>query len=283
MEEREVPVQSKRFRVINIVLYPDSRQRPENYANIFRRIYELRQRRKTYGDRWTSIRTFYQSMDTGVIHGDFSNAIFIDPDSQALDIITNEIVTSNTDPNKGLGLKTWDYWFFPEEHRIAVIAGASESQILKFLREAFLYILGDEESFQINSEKENGVVERIISATALSSLFVSISYSNNDNLDSWEAAIDQQLRDSNSRKASLKLSATKKNPIDLSKNGMAQGFVRLSASNGYAEASIVEDNGNVVTVKTEDHPVIRDIRYQNDDPTPALRQLVQSMHNRRNL
>ena len=275
MAKREAPIKHLKVRIINIVLYPEDKQRKENYINLWEKIHNDKKTNSTFGDRFTRIRTLYKSEDSNVIHGDFSNAVFFDPQDSALDSSTNEIVPGGTDPNKGLGLKTWDYYFFPEYHRLVINNDASESQILKFLDEAFNMYL-DSDEYQINTEKDREVIERIINATALSKLHVRVSYSNNDNMKGWKAIIDQQLRKSRSKTASLDLSATKKSPIDVTQSEMVTGFIELSASNGYAEASEIGENGMINHIKTTEHPMIRVVDYI-DEPSSKLKEMVKGI------
>lgn len=275
MAKRKSPLQYLKVKIINIVLYPETEQKKEKYIEILKRIYDDKRTICTYGERYTRVRTFYVSDSSDVIHGDFSNALFLDPKDAALDRLTNEIIPGGTDPNKGLGLKTWDYYFYPEYHRLVIVNDSSESQILKFLDEAFnLYL--DKDRYQINTEKDREVIERIVNATALSKLYVRVSYSNNDNIKGWKGLIDKQLRNSNSKTASLELSATKKAPINVTQSEMVTGFVELSASNGYAEASEVGDNGLINHIKTAEHPMIRTVEYK-DDPSLTLKSLVEKI------
>lgn len=281
MKRQDVPVKNLKVKIINIVLYPQEEQKKENYISLLKQIFDDKKTIKTFGERYTRIRTFYISEDRSVIHGDFSNAIFFDPKDNALDRNTNKIIPSGTDPNKGLGLKTWEYYFFPEHHRLVFIESeSSESQILKFLNTAFSGYL-DEDSFQINTEKDQEIIDRIVHATALSKLYIRVSYSNNDNNKGWKGLIDSQLRKSKSKTASLDLSATKKAPIDVTQSEMITGFVELSASNGYAEASEIGENGAIQHIKTAEHPMVRVVQY-TDDPTLALKGLVKSIASEKN-
>ena len=178
-----------KIKVFNIVLYPDTDQTRENYVALFRQIF-------------------------GVFHGDLSNAVYIKPDSDAIDRNTNEIVPSATDPNKGLSVKIWPYIFVPEFHRIAVIEPFTEKQVLKFLQKA-IGTYRDVDSFEVTVEKDRGVLERILTAPAMSRLEVNISYTNNDNHDDWAEAIDNQMRQSNAKKSTTIVIGTKRNPIDI--------------------------------------------------------------------
>lgn len=134
----------------------------------------------------------------------------------------------------------------------------------------------DSDEYQINTEKDREVIERIINATALSKLHVRVSYSNNDNMKGWKAIIDQQLRKSRSKTASLDLSATKKSPIDVTQSEMVTGFIELSASNGYAEASEIGENGMINHIKTTEHPMIRVVDYI-DEPSSKLKEMVKGI------
>lgn len=275
MAKRKHPVQFMKVRIINIVLYPEDRQRKDNYIYYWEKIHNDKITICTYGDRYTRIRTLFKSEDSSIINGDFSNAIFFDPRDSALDSKTNEIIPGETDPNKGLGLKTWWYYFFPEYHRLVVKHDVPEKQLLKFLNVAFENYLSSDE-FQINTEKDSEVIERIINATSLSKLYVRVSYSNNDNMNGWKGLIDSQLRKSQTKTASLDLSGSKKNPIDVTQSEMVKGFVELSASNGYAEASVVSENGLITNIKTVEHPMIKMVQY-TDDPASELKNIVKKI------
>lgn len=279
MAQRVKPIQTEKIKVVNIVLYPEAEQKPENYLKYFKNIYEDKVTINTYGERGTRIRTYYESANNkNIIHGDFSNTAFFDPDSEALDSTTNEIVPSNIDPNKGLGLKSWRYYFFADYHRLIFFEKeSSEQQILKFLDRAFNQYLS-KDNYQINIEKDRNVLDQIINSPSLTRLFVRLSYSNNDNHDGWKAAIDSQLRKSQSRDAKFNFTGTKKEPIDLSNTEMLTAIVELSASNGYAEATDYENNGASRNIKTVDHPLIETISYV-DDPTLELEKVVKSISN----
>lgn len=275
MKKNDVQIKHIKVRIFNIVLYPVENQFKENYIKLWESIHRDKITVCTFGDRYTRIRTALKSDDSNIIRGDFSNAIFFDPKDSALDKNTNEIIPGETDPNKGLGLKTWDYYFFPEYHRLVVKHDTPETQIIKFLNTSInQYFTTDE--FQVNTEKDKQFIERIINSTSLTKLYVRVSYSNNDNLKGWKGLIDEQLRKSRTKTASLDLSATKKNPINVTQSEMITGFVELSASNGYAEAGEVGDNGVIYTIKTAEHPVLKVVDYV-DDPGPGLKEMVRKI------
>ena len=257
-----------RVKVFNIVLYPETDQVRDNYIELFRQIFDNGVLISTFGDRATHVRTLYGPDENGVFHGDFSNAIYIKPDSDAIDRSTNEIVPSATDPNKGLSVKIWPYIFVREFHRIAVIEPAPDKQVLKFLKKA-IGVYRDVDSFEVTLEKDRGVLERILNAPAMSRLEVNISYTNNDNHDDWAEVIDNQMRQSNARTSKTVVTGTKRNPIDIRQSEMLQAYVRLSGSNGHAVATIYNDDVPE-RIDTSDHPMVKSIPYSGNSPTYAI-------------
>lgn len=276
MAKRKHPIKSLKVRIVNIVLYPEEAQKTENYIEYFKKMFDDKVTINTRGDRYTRVQTYYTLNDESVIHGAFANAAFFNPEDLALDSDTNEIVPSGADPKKGLGLKTWEYYFFPEYHRLIFLdKETSGSQILDFLQRAFNIYL-DTEEYAINLEKDREVLNRILTSTSLSHLKVLVSYSNNDNNTGWKHLIDSQLKKGRPKKAVLELSGSKKIPIDVTQSEMIQGFVELSASNGYAEASEINQNGKVVPINTQDHPMVKLIEFV-ESPITAMKNLVKQL------
>lgn len=273
---KQVVTLSAGFKFINFVLYPDDKQKPIEYVKVFSSIYDHKLRVKTYGDRHTFIRTFEREGDN--YHGVFCNAVFIPADSKAVDSETNEIVQSGTDPKKGLGVKEWEYWFFPKFHRMAIKATASQTQILKFLNAAFAETLVLEDSFSINVEVDKQTIDKIVSAPALTRLYVKISYTNNDNLGNWQQLIDEQLRKMHAKDSIIDMRGTKSQPIDVGQSEMARGYIHLSRSNGYVEASLLNNNGSIDRINTKEHPRVEGIAYEGD-PITALESKVQEISN----
>ena len=280
MARRETPIQHMIVKIVNIVLYPTKRQVKDIYVDMFRKIFEDKRTINTYGDRWTRIRSLYISDDENTIHGDFTN--FYESNDKALNKITNEIIDIETDPTKGLSPKIWPYYFFPEQHRLVFNSDeGSESQIVRFLNESFGSYL-DKDEYKINTEKDREVIDRILSSTSLTKLYMCISYSNNDNNKGWKGLIDQQLRKSKSRTAKMQFTGSKKEPIDIANSELISGAVELSASMGFVEAIESKQRGGSRKIKTIDHPMVRAIEYE-DNPAPAMRRLVQSIANDDNI
>lgn len=264
-----------KIKVFNIVLYPDTDQTRDNYVTLFRQIFDDSVLISTFGDRATHVRSLYGPDEDGVFHGDLSNAVYIKPDSDAIDRSTNEIVPSATDPNKGLSVKIWPYIFVPEFHRVAVIEPFPEKQVLKFLQKA-IGTYREVDSFEVTVEKDRGVLERILNAPAMSRLEVNISYTNNDNHDDWAEAIDSQMRQSNARTSKTIVTGTKRNPIDIRQSEMLQAYVRLSGSNGHAIATIFDEDV-AEKIDTSDHPMVKNISYYGNSPIHSVFEFIRHL------
>lgn len=271
-----------KIKVFNIVLYPESDQRPENYVELFTNIFSRNVLVSTYSDRATHLRSFYGPDANGVFHGDISNAIYVNPDSDAIDRTTNEIVPSGADPNRGLGVKIWPFVFVPEFHRIAVVMPFSEKQVQKFLEKA-ICCFREPDSFAVNVEKDRDVIERIINTPAISRLEVRISYTNNDNLNDWSRLIDGEMRQSNAKSSTTIVTGTKRNPIDIRQSEMLKAYVNLSASNGYTVATVYDDDV-AEKVDTSEHPLVETVYYNGNSPVSSIfnsiRRLVTRNHER---
>ena len=62
---------SLKIRLINIVLYPEESQRPERYVDLFRKIQLEKIQVNTYSDKFSRIRTMYES--NGLLYGKIIN------------------------------------------------------------------------------------------------------------------------------------------------------------------------------------------------------------------
>lgn len=236
---------------INIVLYPTEKQKPEEYIRLLASIMQDRIKVKSGNtERETLLRTldkcdFYY-------HGYFCNAIFLSEDSKTLNVEDNTLENSDRDPNKGIDAKDMEFWYYPKYHRFAVYK-THLKKIFKFLNESFKFKLGSEEFFAINVENDKQTIDRIIQAKTLLDIRVSVRYTNNDNLEEWEE-LDDSLRSSNTEQADLHMKSHKSNPIDVIKNKILKAFLYLSKSYGTAKAKILNDNGKIDVVNTQNHP-----------------------------
>lgn len=267
---------------VNIVLYPTVNQRPELYVELFKKIHSDKITINTYGQRGTRLRTQFESIegDSHILYGNISNSLFVDPDADALNNETNEIVPNKIDENLSLDPRDWAYFFFADFHRFVFFDSSSESQIVEFLTRAIGNYY-DQGQYSVNVEKDRDKIQEIMNIPSLTKLEATISYSNNANNDGWAGAIDSELRESETRKADFTFSGTKKNPFFIKMNSMLHGILKLTESHGNAFASGYDNDGVVQKIDTKDHPLTERIEY-SDNPISAIKEKLKSLFSRNN-
>ena len=156
----------------------------------------------------------------------------------------------------------------PQAHRLAIFedANTSSSQIAYFFEDALNKVTDKNkgENVKVNIVATEDAIEKIFNAVQLTNLEIKVSYTNNDNNDEWEAIIDEQMKESEVSVVSTKVSGTKKKPIKLKKKTFIGGMLKLSRENGYAKATAYFD-GKRDVINTKEHPLIDEVRYENED------------------
>lgn len=262
MEERNNRKVTKKFKFLNFVLFPAEIQKPAEYVKVLSKIHGDKIKVKTFSDRQTFITSLEQvgNCYCGVL----SNAVFVDPESKSINKETYEISESNVNPDEGLGLKQWEFWFYPKYHRLAFYAQSSQSQIFKFFNTAFLEVLGSEENYAIYIEKDRQAIDRIMNSKCIKKLVVDISYSNNANYDDWMAAMDSDFHNGDIRKAHFEFWGTVSRPLNIIKTKFMKASLGLSKSNGAAKAILLREDGKTEYVDTDDHPKVTPVTYTNN-------------------
>lgn len=282
MVERKSELKFGRIKFINVVLYPTVNQKPELYIELFKKIHSDKVTINTYGQRGTRLRTQFELVEanTHILYGNISNSLFVDPDADALNIETNEIVPNKFDENLSLDPRDWPYFFFANYHRFVFFDSSSEAQIVEFLTRAINNYY-NEDQYSINIEKDRDKIQEIMNMPSLTKLEATISYSNNANNDGWAGAIDSELRDSETRKADFTFTGTKKTPFFIKMNSMLHGILKLTESYGNAYAAGYDEEGVVQKINTKDHPLTEQIEYR-DSPISAIKEKIKCLFGKNN-
>lgn len=262
MTEKKIRKVTKKFKFLNFVLFPTEMQKPAEYVKVLSRIHGDKIKVKTFSDRQTFITSFDQIGN--YYHGVLSNAVFVDPESKSINKETYEISGSKVNPDEGLGLKQWEFWFYPKYHRLAFNSQNSQSQIFKFFDKAFLEVLGSEDDYAIYVEKDRQAIDRIMNSKCIKKLIVDISYSNNSNYEDWKALMDTDFHEGSVRKAHFEFWGTISKPLDVLKTKFMKASLGISKSNGSAKAVLQGDGGRTEYVDTKDHPKVSPVSYTNN-------------------
>ena len=132
--------------------------------------------------------------------------------------------------------------------------GISANYVHKFLSNAVNMVIETDEQSEVIIEQSEDIFERIINAESIKKLLINISYSNADTGDEAYEFMDSQIRESEMRK--LKLEATPNQNGDIKTSSLLiKGALKVAQSNGYAQATIVENNTRI-KIDTKTHPRI---------------------------
>ena len=244
----------KEVRFLNVVLYPESRQSPRRYAELFAKVFDLKIAVNTFAEKITQIESY--EVDKDFCYGRLVN--FTDLQGKKwfdreLNVVEDFEFTLKKYPNA----KEKDFYFLPSIHKIAIIGRESPSlgQVQKFFQLALSKVVDHEfdESVEVNIVTDSILLDKIYSSAKLVSLELHVSYSNNDVNEDYEAAIDEELKDQEVRKMHSTFSGTFKNPLKIKKKSLIGGILSLTRNNGYAIAK-GEFDGEYQTVSTQNYP-----------------------------
>ena len=105
----------------------------------------------------------------------------------------------------------------------------------------------------VNSITSNEGIELIFALEEIETLTVEVSYSNNDNNEDWEAAIDNQLQEGGAGRIKTTVKAPKKGRMALKSDSFLGGMIKLSKNNGSAKAE-GKLEGKKTKVNTDSYP-----------------------------
>lgn len=254
---------SGKYCVLNVVITPVDSQKPERYTELIKKVKDNHVRINTFADKLMMIRLLFEQ--DGIIYGKLVNFVALQG-NHWFNQATNDIVDVDVDPNLGPNSKEADFYFIPQAHRLAIKKNTkiSLSQIQKFFELAFNEVTDENEEVIVNIVSTKDSIEKIIHANGVTRLYMRVSYSNNDNNEDFEAAIDKMFKEANITKATTELSGKPTNPIRLNENSYLGGQLRLCRENGYAEATVME-GGKRVKISTDSYPEVNEIRYIDEE------------------
>jgi hypothetical protein len=230
------------------------------YANLLKTIYEEDYAFNTRADKFMEFCSMRESEDKRVIYGKLMYYTVLNTDDwyNRKSKTTQKVNIDKTlNPNANEG----DYFFIPEAHRFCFVikaGGIAMSQVEIFLKRAFEKVVPESMTFFITKELTEDVIEKIIQAETLSKLNIDISYTNNDLTSEFDKLIDDDLKDSQVQNLHLEAKSFTRESINLLKSKLLNAALRLSRSNGYAEA-VIKENGKTKTISTSEYPRIEHI------------------------
>ena len=246
----------------NVVIQPEKLQSAERYEQLFEKIKEKEISYLTYGDKATQLYTL--KVWDGMLYGQLINYTVLTSTSW-FNSKSNIIEPYSVNPDMHPNPRTWEFFFFPETHRLAVISKASTSQIIKYFDFAFAQVVDEEEDEQVQFNVISSIssIEKIFTTPDLTSLEIKLHYSNNDSDDDWDSAIDNSMKDSDTRSATLTLNGSKKSPLKISDDSLIGGFLNLSRKNGSFKATYYDRKKRRV-ISSSSVPEKKTILYKDE-------------------
>lgn len=247
--------QDVKLRFFNVVIQPSNKHEKENYENMMQHVCEKNIPYNTSHDKYTKIYTFSKTKD--LMYGTLVNYTVINGEDPWYNSSNGALQTLEIDPNLNPNAKEWDFYFYPEKHRIAVASkrGVSFTQILSYFRQVFrdaAAVLGFEDVV-VSYESTSECIDDIFGLDDIDTLTIEVSYSNNGNFDEFDTAIDEELKGQNVGNVKTMLKSSRHGKISLKPDSYFGGLVRLSKSHGSAKAE-GHLNGRVKKVNTDDYP-----------------------------
>jgi hypothetical protein len=258
MNNLRVKKRSFNISIFNIKISPKEKNKDftELYSSTFKKLHSENIAIRTRGDKYMELRTLYESEKKEVLYGNIIYYTILDGKdwyNKNTKLIEEKEVADGLYPNA----KEIEYFFIPEAHRFCFISksnGIAMSQIEIFLKEALPKVVDNTKVILVTKELKSDIIEKILSAERLTRLDVGISYSNNDLSDEFEELLDNDLRDGQIKDFSISAKSFKSSTLDLQNSKMLKAAVKLSQSNGYAEATIIDKLGKSENIATIEYP-----------------------------
>ena len=264
--------QIMRVAAVNIKTQPHT---PAGYIKLFKTVYELEKPGKIRGFDWGMIGSVHEDDDfddTMVIYGRFFRFMNIDPEAAWLDTKKLEpidakdskkfiIIPDNLKPN----LRIIPYIFFPNIHRLffdcRYLSTGSMLHLLKvfFEQEKVFKEVGNVDII-IESTKE--AIEKIISIPRLMKLEIVYTRPNGDDLGSLAQRFHDRMENQGIRKLEETATALDKDGIKADAETIA--LMNVARSEGKVSAKGYDKEDKKISVSTENHPLVEQIRYQKD-------------------
>jgi hypothetical protein len=176
--------------------------------------------------------------------------------------------------NYGANAVTADYVFIPSRHRFVYKVTTKDHidpySLKKYFRSALNIHLSTGYLVQVDVESNISTIERIFSAPGISRIFLRFNYSNNDFSKEMQEFVENDMKLSNIGEFRINAVQKESNPIDINKSQILAGALEASASNGEADATIIDANGHKVRLNTKDMPLKLVIESTKDDQLNTL-------------
>lgn len=253
--------------VLNIVMpMPHS---PERYISLFRKAFQLKKQIVIRGESRGLIGTLEQtSLDNEIIlTGYIYKYIDIDINDKWLNVIAQQV--AQKDEIKQISIpeylkphcKEFFYVFTPEKHRLLFLTKEKGKQFSqKNMQKLFTNLFSDSSlikefgTIDVTVAPTLDLLEKIFKLQCLKNILIEIIPPNADDNSEDERQMMEELQKQNATKYITSIKSD--NSKGLMLNDRNKRLSQIAQSNGKVEAKGINQEGQVVTLSTEDHPFI---------------------------
>lgn len=228
----------------------------KDYADLIKKLHSDNIAVNTRGEKFMELSTLHSYENDKVLYGKLAYYTMLDGKdwyNKRSRTIENVELDNELNPNA----KEVDYFFIPEAHRFCFIVKSNSITITPvedFLTKALPRVVSEGKTVTVTKELTEDIIERILNAPKLFKLEVGLSYSNNDLTEDFEKWFDNDLRDGQVENLNLMAKSFKSETIDLESSKFLKGALKLSKSNGYALATILNTEGKNENIATTEYP-----------------------------
>jgi hypothetical protein len=245
------------YQILNIKLLSNHRKGTEAYRQILESIFANTITKPTARGKRVVLRTMFPGEYNGAkfFYGKISRFTDIE-NNDWLNIKTKEVEHPELSEDLFPNLQETEYIFVPQAHRF-ILRKSPDFTIYNaedFFKKSIKEVIGSDEDFNVTIEQSEDIFEEIYKAISVDKLFITISYTNSDDIgDDAVEWMDDELKDAKIKKTNLQFIADQNRSINLDTK-LIKGALGLAVENGEAEANILDINNRRRKVITKKHP-----------------------------
>ena len=250
-----------KVQIINVKLLSDKRKGNDAYKEILVRINSNKISAPVRGGKTAILRTLweekysYNNCYYDILYGKLSKFTLIDRERKWLNFETMNSENVDIPKNMFPNLVETDYVFIPAIHRLIIITtkNININAVEQFLNIAIPQVIESYEDYEVCIEQSQDIFEKITQAEEIHKLSISISYTNADTGDDDFDFMDEQLKISNAGRLSMDILPDHTKNINLC-SIFISGALKVAKSNGFAKATIKNNDGRKTKIDTKLHP-----------------------------
>lgn len=260
---------TKVYYVINIKLMSNTRKGATAYQEVVETAYEKKEPVRVRGEHFAIIRQLFHDDQGKYLHGSFCRFTHID-DKAWINLKSLEFEDQAIPKDKFPNPVEIDFYFFPELHRFAIPKTTSVSigNVCKIINDVLTNCVDAEEKVEAFIEQSDDIIQKIIDASVIRSLYIEVAPTNGDNTEDAEAFIDEELHIAGASKVKADFKSERNGTLSLD-GKLLRGLLGVAKSYGFARARIINDE-RPEDVDTSKHPRAFPVTYGPDDDIPIM-------------